>query len=81
MQRLGERVISGRMKLVWSSGVTPDIGYPHCSEHLLLRILGVLVQLLKDEESHMDFLEAQMHLIRELGYERYLTQPIGEGEE
>ena len=35
-------------------------------------------QLLKDEESHVDWLEAQLHLIHELGYERYLTQQIGE---
>jgi bacterioferritin len=38
----------------------------------------LLVQLLKDEESHVDFLEAQMHQIKELGYERYLTQQLGE---
>jgi bacterioferritin len=41
----------------------------------------LLVQLLKDEESHVDFLEAQVHLIKELGYERYLTQQMGENEE
>ena len=41
----------------------------------------LLVQLLKDEESHVDFLEAQVHLIEELGYERYLTQQMGESEE
>ena len=41
----------------------------------------LLVQLLKDEEEHVDFLEAQMHLIKELGYERYLTMQMGENEE
>ena len=43
----------------------------------------LLVQLLKDEESHVDWLEAQLHQIEELGYERYLTQQVGdhEGEE
>jgi bacterioferritin len=41
----------------------------------------LLVQLLKDEESHVDFLEAQMHQINELGYERYLTMQMGEHEE
>ena len=40
----------------------------------------LLVTLLKDEEEHVDFLEAQMHLIKELGYERYLAQQIGEDE-
>ncbi len=42
----------------------------------------LLVALLKDEEDHVDFLEAQMHQIKELGYERYLAQQMGEiGEE
>jgi bacterioferritin len=41
----------------------------------------LLVELLKDEEEHVDFLEAQMHLIQELGYERYLTMQMGENEE
>jgi bacterioferritin len=35
-------------------------------------------RLLKDEESHVDWLEAQVHQIKELGYERYLTQQIRE---
>ena len=37
--------------------------------------------LLVDEEKHVDWLEAQMHLIKEIGYERYLTQQLGENEE
>jgi bacterioferritin len=41
----------------------------------------LLLQLLKDEEEHVDFLEAQLHLIEEVGYERYLTMQMGEGEE
>jgi bacterioferritin len=36
--------------------------------------------LLKDEESHVDWLEAQLHQIKELGYERYLSQQIREAE-
>jgi bacterioferritin len=32
--------------------------------------------LLKDEELHVDWLEAQVHQIKELGYERYLSQQI-----
>jgi bacterioferritin len=35
-------------------------------------------RLLKDEEEHVDWLEAQMHQIEELGYERYLSQQIRE---
>jgi bacterioferritin len=40
----------------------------------------LLVELLKDEEDHVDFLEAQLHQIKELGYERYLAQQMGEDE-
>lgn len=36
-------------------------------------------KLLKDEEAHVDWLEAQLHMIKEMGYERYLTMQI-EGE-
>jgi bacterioferritin len=36
--------------------------------------------LLKDEEEHVDWLEAQMHQIAELGYERYLTTQTSAGE-
>src|SRR5437773_1197807 len=35
-------------------------------------------RLLKDEESHVDWLEAQIHQIGEIGYERYLSQQIRE---
>jgi bacterioferritin len=38
-------------------------------------------KLLKDEEEHVDWLEAQMHQIKEMGYERYLSnQTDGEDE-
>ncbi|HJT68738.1 MAG TPA: bacterioferritin [Terriglobales bacterium] len=37
-------------------------------------------RLLKDEEEHVDWLEAQVHQIKELGYERYLSQQISEEE-
>ena len=36
--------------------------------------------LLKDEELHVDWLEAQLHQIKEIGYERYLSNQA-EGEE
>jgi bacterioferritin len=35
-------------------------------------------RLLKDEESHADWLDAQLHLIKEIGYEQYLSHQIGE---
>ena len=36
--------------------------------------------LLKDEEEHVDWLEMQLHQIKEIGYERYLSNQA-EGEE
>jgi bacterioferritin len=35
-------------------------------------------RLLKDEETHVDWLEAQLHQIQEIGYERYLSQQVRE---
>ena len=37
-------------------------------------------RLLKDEEMHVDWLEAQVHQMKELGYERYLSQQIRDPE-
>jgi bacterioferritin len=38
----------------------------------------LFARLLKDEEGHADWLEAQLHQIKEIGYERYLSQQIRE---
>jgi bacterioferritin len=38
----------------------------------------LLQGILKDEEDHVDFLESQLHLIEEIGYERYLSKQMGE---
>jgi bacterioferritin len=35
-------------------------------------------KMLHDEEGHVDWLEAQLHQIKELGYERYLSQQVRE---
>jgi bacterioferritin len=40
----------------------------------------LFVRLLKDEEGHVDWLEAQLHKIKELGYERYLITQASEDE-
>lgn len=36
----------------------------------------LLEELLEDEEEHVDFIEAQLHEIQEVGYEFYLAQQI-----
>jgi len=42
----------------------------------------LLETILKDEEDHVDFLETQLSLIRDIGLENYLMQQMGEkGEE
>ena len=40
----------------------------------------LFVRLLKDEEGHVDWLEAQLHQVNEIGYERYLITQTGEDE-
>ncbi|HEY0309312.1 MAG TPA: bacterioferritin [Acidobacteriaceae bacterium] len=40
----------------------------------------LFAKMLHDEEGHVDWLEAQLHQIKELGYERYLSQQIKEQE-
>jgi bacterioferritin len=41
----------------------------------------LFAKLLKDEEEHVDWLEAQTHMITEIGYERYLSnQAEGQNE-
>jgi len=37
---------------------------------------ALLEKILKDEEEHVDWLEAQLHLIKEMGAENYLAQQI-----
>jgi bacterioferritin len=38
-------------------------------------------KILVDEEHHVDFLEAQLHMIQELGYENYLAQQMHKQDE
>jgi bacterioferritin len=41
---------------------------------------ALLEDILKDEEEHIDWLEAQLHQIQEIGIENYLAQQIEGGE-
>src|SRR5260370_24456531 len=40
---------------------------------------SLLEETLKSEEEHIDWLEAQLHQIKEIGAENYLAQQIDEG--
>jgi bacterioferritin len=37
-------------------------------------------KMLHDEEGHVDWLEAQLHQIQEMGYERYLSEQVKEAQ-
>jgi bacterioferritin len=41
----------------------------------------LLEHILEEEERHVDWLEAQLHQIGEMGYENYLSTTVAEGEE
>jgi len=41
----------------------------------------LLKEILKDEEEHVDFLETQLGLIKDLGLENYLVEQMGDEEE
>jgi len=41
----------------------------------------LLEKILVDEEHHVDWLEGQLYMIKEMTYENYLAQQLGEGEE
>jgi bacterioferritin len=51
-----------------------------CVDHKDNGSRDVFISLLKDEEGHVDWLEAQLHQIKELGYERYLSMQMEEEE-
>ena len=38
----------------------------------------LLEHILEEEESHVDWIEAQLHQIDEMGYENYLTTTVGD---
>jgi len=40
----------------------------------------LLVKILTDEEHHVDYLEAQLHIVQEIGIENYLAQHLEGGE-
>jgi bacterioferritin len=39
---------------------------------------ALLEEILEDEEEHVDWLEAQLHMVKEIGVENYLAQKLDE---
>jgi bacterioferritin len=77
--RIGQTVkeqLENDLQLEYDAVPRLNLGIKHCvavddngSRELLRKILG-------DEEHHVDFLEAQLNVIREAGIENYLAQHI-----
>ncbi len=59
----------GAIKVLHAGIATCHEAGDHVSRDLLEKILS-------DEEHHMDWIEAQLHLIQEVGQENYLAQQI-----
>jgi bacterioferritin len=71
------QVIEGDLKLELSAVSQYNDAVRIATEEKDNGTRDLFVELLKDEESHVDWLEAQLHQINELGYERYLTMQLG----
>ena len=47
-----------------------------CQNHKDFGTRSILENMLVSEENHLDWLESQLHIIDEVGYENYLTEQI-----
>jgi bacterioferritin len=71
--------IESDLKLELGAVVTYNQAVRIATEEMDNGSRDLFVALLKDEEEHADWLEAQMHQINELGYERYLSIQTRDG--
>ncbi len=76
-----QQVIESDLKLELGAVAQYNAAVQIATEQLDNGSRDLLVVLLKDEEGHVDWLEAQMHQIKELGYERYLSMQMGDFKE
>ena len=72
------RMIEHDLKLELSAVEQYNNAIRVATEHADNGSRDLLVVLLKDEEGHADWLEAQLHQMEEMGYERYLTMQVGD---
>jgi bacterioferritin len=88
VQRLGKINIGESVQEVLRSDYALELeALPRLQQGIeLCRELGdnnsrhLLEEILHDEEEHVDWLEAQLGLIEQVGLQNYLTQQIKEGE-
>jgi bacterioferritin len=67
-----------RLEIVrWPPTTSPS---PYVATRAITQSRELFLKMLHDEEGHVDWLEAQLHQIQELGYERYLSEQIKEPE-
>ena len=76
-----QQVIASDLKLELGAVAQYNAAVQIATELLDNGTRDLLVVLLKDEEGHVDWLEAQRHQIKELGYERYLSMQMGDEDE
>jgi bacterioferritin len=73
-----KEMIESDMKLELGAVASYNESIRICVENRDNGSRDVFLNLLKDEEGHVDWLEAQLHQIKELGYERYLSMQLEE---
>jgi bacterioferritin len=50
----------------------------HCAQVEDFTTRGILEEMVSDEETHVDWLETQLEIIRQIGIENYLAQQLSE---
>lgn len=88
LQRLGKINIGESVQEIFKADYALELeALPRLQQGIeLCRELGdnnsrhLLEEILHDEEEHVDWLEAQMSLVEQVGIQNYLAQQINEGE-
>lgn len=82
--RIGRNVreqIQNDLQLEYEAVVRLNKGVKLCTDVGDNGSRELVVKILTDEEHHIDYLEAQLHMIAEIGIENYLAQQMGESDE
>ena len=88
VQRLGKITIGENVQEVFKSDYALELealprlqeGIETCRKHGDNNSRHLLEEILEEEEEHVDWLEAQMSLIEQVGIQNYLAQQIKEDE-
>jgi bacterioferritin len=81
---IGETVLealSADLKLEQSGRATLVDGVAQCERAHDFVSREILVEILRDTEDHIDFLETQLGLVKSLGEQNYLQSALGELED